>query len=235
MVIVGGGPGGYEAALVASQLGGEVTLVEEVAPGGSSVLTDAVPSKTLIATSDVMDMVRTAGTLGIRVREDAAAEGDSPLEAVEVDLDRVNTRVRELARAQSRDIARSLGAAGVTVIAGRGRLADAHTVQVRTEDDELELPADVILIATGTHPRILPTAQPDGERILTWTQLYHLDELPERLIVVDRGSPGRSSRAPTTRSAAMSCWSPPATPCCPGRTPMPPRCCRTSSSGAGWR
>ncbi|NYI70265.1 dihydrolipoamide dehydrogenase [Naumannella cuiyingiana] len=190
VVIVGGGPGGYEAALVASQLGGEVTLVEEVAPGGSSVLTDAVPSKTLIATSDVMDMVRTAGTLGIRVREDAAAEGDSPLEAVEVDLDRVNTRVRELARAQSRDIARSLGAAGVTVIAGRGRLADAHTVQVRTEDDELELPADVILIATGTHPRILPTAQPDGERILTWTQLYHLDELPERLIVVGSGVTG---------------------------------------------
>ncbi|TDT34148.1 dihydrolipoamide dehydrogenase [Naumannella halotolerans] len=183
-MIVGGGPGGYEAALVASQLGGEVTLVEEVALGGASVLTDAVPSKTLIATADVMDTIRTAETLGLRGRE------ESPFDDVEVDLAAVNQRVRALAKAQSRDIAKQLSAAGVTVIAGRGRLDGPDAVVVSTEDDEFRLDADVVLISTGTHPRVLSSARPDGERILTWTQLYHLDELPERLIVVGSGVTG---------------------------------------------
>src|SRR5690242_15868670 len=66
VVIIGGGPGGYEAALVASQLGGEVTLVDTDGLGGSAVLTDCVPSKTLIATAEVMTEVAESGELGIR-------------------------------------------------------------------------------------------------------------------------------------------------------------------------
>src|SRR5688500_11872881 len=66
VVIVGGGPGGYEAALVASQLGGEVTLVDSDGLGGSAVLTDCVPSKTLIATAEVMADVRQSADLGMR-------------------------------------------------------------------------------------------------------------------------------------------------------------------------
>lgn len=67
VVIIGGGPGGYEAALVASQLGGRVTLIERRGPGGSAVLTDVVPSKTLIATAEVMTTMRGAHELGLRV------------------------------------------------------------------------------------------------------------------------------------------------------------------------
>ncbi len=66
VVIVGGGPGGYEAALVASQLGGEVTLVDSDGLGGSAVLTDCVPSKTLIATAEVMTDVAHSADLGMR-------------------------------------------------------------------------------------------------------------------------------------------------------------------------
>ena len=66
VVIVGGVPGGYEAALVASQLGGEVTLVDSDGLGGSAVLTDCVPSKTLIATAEVMTDVRHSADLGMR-------------------------------------------------------------------------------------------------------------------------------------------------------------------------
>src|SRR4029450_4935023 len=66
VVIVGGGPGGYEAALVGSQLGGEGTLIEDDALGGSAVLTDCVPSKTLIATAEVMTDVRESADLGLR-------------------------------------------------------------------------------------------------------------------------------------------------------------------------
>src|SRR5699024_8951813 len=97
VAIVGGGPGGYEAALVAAQLGAEVTIVDRDGIGGSTVLTDCVPSKTLIATSDVLTEVERSAELGV----DSSA-------AVRADLKRVNERVRRLALAQSEDITRQL-------------------------------------------------------------------------------------------------------------------------------
>lgn len=184
VVIIGGGPGGYEAALVAAQLGAEVTLIETDGMGGSAVLTDCVPSKTLIATAEVMMEIRGSEQLGVRI-------GDGPpAKALSIDLTTVNQRVLALAAAQSSDIHDKLVAEGITVIQGRGRLAGTDRVIAETREGERSFPADVILIATGTHPREMPTAKPDGERILTWTQVYDLTELPEHLIVVGSGVTG---------------------------------------------
>ena len=94
VVIVGGGPGGYEAALVASQLGGEVTLVDSDGLGGSAVLTDCVPSKTLIATAEVMTDVRQSADLGLRFG--ASIKGTSSRR--NVNLPAVNQRVLDLAK-----------------------------------------------------------------------------------------------------------------------------------------
>src|SRR6266851_3396506 len=121
VAILGGGPGGYEAALVAAQLGARVTVVEADGLGGACVLTDCVPSKTLIATSETM-----------------------------------------------------------------GILAGSHAVVV----DGREISAGVVLLATGGVPRQLPGAEPDGERILNWRQLYDLAELPGELVVVGSGVTG---------------------------------------------
>lgn len=186
VAIIGGGPGGYEAALVAAQLGGQVTLVEETGLGGAAVLTDCVPSKTLIATAEVMSTMRSARELGLTL------VGDEDVRArVVVDLARVNRRVLQLASAQSADIHAKLLAAGVEVLAGRGRLLSSDRVQVTLSDgSSRELEPDVVLLAVGTHPRVLPDAQPDGERILTWKQVYNLTELPTRLIVVGSGVTG---------------------------------------------
>jgi NAD(P)H dehydrogenase (quinone) len=181
VVILGGGPGGYEAALVAAQLGGSVTLVDRDGLGGSAVLTDCVPSKTLIATAEVMTEAAESGELGVDL-------GDG---AVGVELGAVNTRVKGLAEAQSADIVTSVEKAGVQVVPGIGRLAPGDRVIVEAADGTTdELDADVALISTGARPRVLPDAQPDGERILTWEQVYDLDELPERLIVVGSGVTG---------------------------------------------
>ena len=185
VVIIGGGPGGYEAALVASQLGGHVTLIERRALGGSAVLTDVVPSKTLIATAEVMTTLRGAHELGLRVGPDAELT-----QAFSVDLDAVNRRVLRLAAAQSDDVEHRLRAEGVRLIDGTGRLAGTEAVIADTSDGPRRFDADIILLATGTTPRELPDARPDGERILNWTQLYNLRELPERLIVVGSGVTG---------------------------------------------
>jgi len=189
IAIIGGGPGGYEAALVAARLGAEVTIVDRDGIGGAAVLTDCVPSKTLIATADVMTAFEDAPELGVRIG------ADDQQCVTGVDLARVNARVKALAAKQSEDIAEGLVKAGVTVLRGAGRLAagggSTSTVEVRTPGGSVEqVAADAVIIATGARPRELPSARPDGERILTWTQLYDLDELPEDLIVVGSGVTG---------------------------------------------
>jgi NAD(P)H dehydrogenase (quinone) len=199
IVIIGGGPGGYEAALVAAQLGSQVTVIEQTGLGGCCVLADCVPSKTLIATSGLMAALEGAQDLGIRF--DGAGPSSTshgrpvppgqdarsgPPEHARADAVQVYTRIRKLALAQSADVAARLAAEGVEVIAGRGRLAGPGLVAV----GDRELRADTILIATGAEPRILPGAPPDGKRLLTCRQLYDLPELPSDLIVVGSGVTG---------------------------------------------
>ena len=187
VVIIGGGPAGYEAALVAAQLDAEVTVVEADGAGGACVLSDCVPSKTLIASCEALTAFRHGSRLGVRVGDPAA---------VSLDVATVHARVKRLALAQSADIAGKLEAAGVELIRGRARLRSPapghhHPVVIEPADGApYEVRATHVLIATGATPRILPGCEPDGERILNWRQVYDLDELPERLIVVGSGVTG---------------------------------------------
>ncbi len=187
MVILGGGPGGYEAALVAAQLGAAVTVVDSDGIGGSAVVTDCVPSKTLIATAELMTDLAGAPELGVTFED---PEGQAA-HHVAVDLARVNERVKKLAADQSADIERRLEREGVRLVQGRGRLAGNDKVTVDLSAGGVEtIEADAVLVATGAAPRTLPTAEPDGERILTWEQVYDLTEAPEKLIVVGSGVTG---------------------------------------------
>jgi dihydrolipoamide dehydrogenase len=189
IVIIGGGPAGYEAALVAAQLGAQVAVVERDGIGGASVLTDCVPSKTLIAAAGEMTTMRDSARLALQ---------GTQLTEVDLDLAKANRRVKGLAVAQSADIHARLENEGVRILAGQGRLSDeapglaAHRVEVVDGDGAVteELEGDVVLIATGADPRVLPGAEPDGERVLDWRDVYDLDEPPEHLVVVGSGVTG---------------------------------------------
>ena len=178
--IVGGGPAGYEAALVAVQLGAEVTLIDQDGVGGQCVLADCVPSKTFIATSEAMTSLSQADRVGVH------AAG-----SVTADVSEVHARVKTLALAQSADITRRLERDGVRILDGRACLRAAGEIEVTlTGGGEELVDADVVLVATGAHPRVLPGAEPDGERILDWRQLYDLPALPSHLVVVGSGVTG---------------------------------------------
>ncbi|MEE2853614.1 MAG: NAD(P)H-quinone dehydrogenase [Actinomycetota bacterium] len=190
IVILGGGPAGYEAALVAATSHPDttrVTVIDSEGIGGAAVLDDCVPSKTFIASTWLRTELRRAPRLGFEIDIDDA----------KISLPQIHARVKQLATEQSADITDQLLGVGVDVVAGHGELIDptpglaCHRVKATTADGVTsEYEADVVLIATGASPRVLPSAPPDGERILTWRQLYNLEALPEHLIVVGSGVTG---------------------------------------------
>lgn len=192
VAILGGGPGGYEAALAAAQLGADVTVIERAGIGGSAVITDVVPSKTLIATADAAVAIAGASDLGVEFYA-KGADGKALKPQVAINLAAVNKRLLSLARQQSDDMRSQLVDSGVRIISGHGRIEGENTVIVSTapggtDFDRVE--ADTLIVSVGASPRELPSAQPDGERILTWTQLYDMKALPEHLIVVGSGVTG---------------------------------------------
>lgn len=187
IVIMGGGPGGYEAALLASKHGADITLVEDHGAGGSAIRKDVVPSKSFIAGANIKTDLRRADDMGLN-----HALGDAKLS-----LMALNERVKQLAGKQSDDIRDQLERNGVRLINGRARFADkqvghtTHDIEVATVDGETEqITCDMVLVCTGASPRVLKGAEPDGERILNWRQMYDLTELPSHLIVVGSGVTG---------------------------------------------
>ena len=154
------------------------------------MLTDCVPSKTLIATAEAMTALALSPRLGVRF------DGGTDHDAGNITVDATSgerARAGTCDRAVD-DIAARLANENVTVIAGSARLSaptiSGHRLVVTRTTAQQELEADVVLLATGAQPRVLPTALPDGERILTWHQIYDIGEFPEGLVVVGSGVTG---------------------------------------------
>ena len=160
LAVLGGGPGGYEAALTGAQLGADVTLVERAGVGGAAVLTDVVPSKTLIATAEAATAVGEASDLGVQffTRND---KGRPVRPEIAVNLGAVNKRLLALAQQQSADMKAALARAGVRIVQGDGRLEDATTIiastgrgKARTDFDEIT--ADTLVVAVDSDRLFLP-------------------------------------------------------------------------------
>ena len=180
-VILGGGPAGYAAAQAASALGADVTLVEDQGLGGNCNLTDAIPSKTLIATANVMAEIERAETLGV----------DFEHARPKVDLLRTVAHARWVAAHQSRGIRDRLEGTTHALIAGPGHVSEPGNVHVDTAGGrELDVPYDVLLVATGASPWEPPFCNVDHDRVFTTREVLDRRELPRHLLVVGAGATG---------------------------------------------
>ena len=177
-MIIGGGPAGTAAATYAARVGAEVTLIERDVVGGAAHLWDCVPSKAMIATGATYGNIAAAASMGIVA------------ETPEVDLDALRDRIGAIVFKLGSSVRELLDSQGVRIIAGTGRLVDAHTVVADTADGPVEVHADAILVSTGSRPRIPDFAKPDGERILTTRDAYPPTTMPEHLIVIGSGVTG---------------------------------------------
>ncbi|CAN5421113.1 NAD(P)H-quinone dehydrogenase [soil metagenome] len=186
ILILGGGPGGYEAALVAAEQGADVTVISREGLGGNSVLWDCVPSKAMIVSSVAMGSLETAERLGVHLEggQDVAAHAVA-------DVAQVMDRIRNLGLTQSADIEAKVTAAGARIVHGNGRMAGPDRIEVEDAAGAVSVhQGDAIVIATGSNPRVLPFSAPDGRRVFTSRELFALREAPERLIVVGSGVTG---------------------------------------------
>jgi len=177
-IIIGGGPAGTQAATYAARLGAQVTLIERDIVGGAANLWDCVPSKAMIATGGALEQINVASGMGLGVS------------APTVDLDALRSRVGAITDRLERNGRRLLESQGVELVRGTGRLVDAHTVVADTAEGERTFPADAVMVATGSRPRIPEWAEPDGERVLTTRDAYPPTQMPEHLVVIGSGVTG---------------------------------------------
>ena len=180
LIIIGSGPGGYVAAVRASQLGMKVALVEKAETGGICLNWGCVPTKALLKSAQVLEYARRAADYGIN-----AGEAPAP------DFGAVIARSRGVADMMSKGVQYLLKKYNVPVISRFGRLKGAGAVEVEAADGTKEIyNAKHIILATGARSRELPNLRQDGKRIIGYREAMTLPSLPESMVVVGSGAIG---------------------------------------------
>lgn len=180
LVVIGSGPGGYVAAIRASQLGKSVAVVEKAELGGICLNWGCIPTKALLKSASVFEYAKHAAEYGVKL------EG-----GITADFEAIVARSRGVADGMSKGIQFLFKKNKIEVIQGFGKLAGANTIEVKADDGTTTLvEADNIILATGARSRILPNMPIDGEKIIGYRQALVLPKQPESMVVVGSGAIG---------------------------------------------
>ncbi|HEY8172418.1 MAG TPA: dihydrolipoyl dehydrogenase [Dehalococcoidia bacterium] len=176
IAIIGGGPGGYVAAIRAAQLGKSVVLIEKERVGGLCLNWGCIPSKSLLWNAEVVNLVRDAETYGIA------------FDNVTFDMAKAIDRSRQIVDQMVKGVEFLLIKNRVRTIIGEASFASPRKLRVRGMDEEIE--ARNVIIATGARPKTLPGLATDGETIIGSREALELREMPERVVIVGGGPIG---------------------------------------------
>ncbi|MFN3288657.1 MAG: dihydrolipoyl dehydrogenase, partial [Sphingomonadaceae bacterium] len=178
LIVLGGGPGGYVAAIRASQLGLKTAIVEREALGGICLNWGCIPTKALLRSAEIKHYMDHAGAYGLKAQ------------AVAADLEAVVKRSRAVAKQLNQGVGFLMKKHKVTVVEGEGRLTAPGALTVTGPKGERQLEAANIIIATGARARELPHLKADGERVWTYRHAMVPSEVPGRLLVIGSGAIG---------------------------------------------
>jgi dihydrolipoamide dehydrogenase len=180
VVVIGGGPGGYVAAIRAAQLGKTVALVERAQLGGVCLNWGCIPTKALLRNAEVVTLTQRGAEFGIRI------------EGLTVDYRTAQVRSRQIADRLSRGVAYLMRKNGVSVLSGTAHLRSTTQVEVHSQDGEKThvLDAEHIILATGSRERLLPGLTPDSLRVWTSYEALQMEDVPESLIIIGAGAVG---------------------------------------------
>src|SRR6056297_288319 len=178
IIIVGSGPGGYVAAIRASQLGKKVAVVERESLGGVCLNWGCIPTKALIKSAQVFNYIEHASDFGITISDS------------KVDFDKMIGRSRDIAGGMSKGVQFLMKKNKITVLEGEGKLVRGKKVEVKGEKGTETHEADHIIIATGARSRELPTLKQDGKKIIGYREAMTLEKQPKSMVVVGAGAIG---------------------------------------------
>lgn len=179
LIIIGSGPGGYVAAIRASQLGLKTAVIEKAELGGICLNWGCIPTKSLLKSATVYEYIKHSADYGINVN------------SVSPDFNKVISRSREVASNMSKGVQYLLKKNGVEVVKGYGKIAGKNSVSITGEDGNTSsLTAGNIIIATGSRSKEMPILKQDGKKIIGYREALSLPALPESMIIAGSGAIG---------------------------------------------
>ena len=177
ITVLGAGPGGYVAAIKAAQLGAEVTVIEDGEVGGTCLNWGCIPTKTLIASAEVLHKTKNAKNYGLEL------DG-----TITPNIEKIVERKNKVVSTQVKGIRGLFKSWGVNLIEGRGVIVDPKKIQVTLRDGSTQdVNTDKIIIATGSRPAQIPVFPFDGKRILSSDNAINPDSIPKSLLIVGAG------------------------------------------------
>ncbi len=178
LAVLGGGPGGYVAAIRAAQLGLKVALIERDSMGGICANWGCIPTKVLLRNAEIVELFNDAKTYGVTI------------DNMKADYSAAYKRSRDVSNRMVKGVDFLMKKNNVQVFKGIGSLKDANTIFVESRGEERTVTAAHIIVATGAKPRVLPGLAPDGQRVFTYRQLLEAQTAPKSMIVIGSGAIG---------------------------------------------
>ncbi|MFH2096697.1 MAG: dihydrolipoyl dehydrogenase [Bacteroidota bacterium] len=179
LIVIGSGPGGYVAAIRASQLGMKTAVVERSELGGICLNWGCIPTKSLLKSAQVFNYTKHAADYGVEVKGE-----------VNADIGKMVERSRQVAEGMSKGVQYLFKKNNIEHIRGTGRLISNTTVLVENGEEKQEISAQHIILATGARSKELPSLPQDGKKVIGYRKALTLKERPESMIVVGSGAIG---------------------------------------------